>query len=371
MAAALGLAAGIFFALILRADTDRADTVSSVENRPQTVTQEKQAIDPRPSSPADPGVPSARKVQKELESKVPGIPETHGFEGDMSVVVWSSEWQGETASFDGEDVRRMWSLSKPVLAVTALRQGLGDQQVEQEVDEAISTSSNCSARFLTLYIQGQQGGSPDGAIESFYDTLDLAGALPSVRPQIASPEQDCAKELQGKGLQGTAFPSPQFGTTEWSTKDGARFMEFLGTGDFGPEGERVLAAMQIPKGPSNDPGNTCGTEPGYDWNWGMGNGFAGSEPAFKSGWGLTSDGVWEVAQNGWVEGQKADYAASVALETSSDVPIDQCVPENQREAMDAVFEVIRGALEGEPDQSDPDRLSPGSVGSKGIPPVVP
>lgn len=365
LAAALGIVTGMFLMILIKADSG-SQPDNPVPTSDSSVVVED-GSNPTPPTPArtETRGPTAAKVESRINQGLSELESSLGLDAETSVVVASPSWNQDMASVEGTREQRLWSLSKPVVGLTVLGRSPAEQPVEQEIDEAISTSSNCSTRALTSLLQEQVGGSPDATVQAFEETLGKARVQLSRGPQITPPDIACP----GEPLLGTQTdpeePSPQFGTSEWMTEDAARFMESLGSGDFGAPGERILTSMRMPKGPSNDPGNPCGGSPGFDWNWGAGNGFPDSQPAFKSGWGWSeATGEWIVSQMAWVEGSEGSYAISVVLGDELGEKSTQCVSAAERKAMDEIFELVKVAVK-TPDEGS----SPTGTSSEGRSPL--
>jgi hypothetical protein len=187
----------------------------------------------------------------------------------------------------------MWSVSKPVTAVTALSSAANSSQtvgaaVDRAMVDALTRSDNCAQRRVVVAVQELNGGVGPADV-AFRNVLKDAGAHASGTP-YAAPLSDtsCNAYLAStEGRLSTARvrqPALQFGTYEWTVRDAVTFAYALGTGRYGAEGDQVLRWMRRPKARASEGSPLDYTSP-LDLPPSGGRFPAGWQPAYKGGWG--------------------------------------------------------------------------------------
>lgn len=271
---------------------------------------------------------------------------------EISVAVWGRDWDGPS-DFQGDKVERLWSLSKPVIALAALGSGAGEVPSRTLVEESITRSSNCAARSLVVDLDGSNSASnPREGVDAFEGVLAEAGITLSRGPQVAVPVED--------GCSANGYPTlrdadeellPLFGTAEWRSLDAVRFMRALGDFIYGSPGQQVLRLMAEPKLANEDPGASC--DPGRPepdkWVWGIGKVFEGWKTYFKSAWGggPAESGPVMFSQMGLVERGDESYALAVSLRVPDHLGGEsesQCVTLEEIELVEEVLEPVESLL---------------------------
>jgi len=271
---------------------------------------------------------------------------------EVSVVVWGRGWDAPS-DFQGDVVERLWSLSKPVIALAALRSGVGEGSGRPMVEESITRSSNCAARSLVVDLDGSGPVSkPQEGVEAFEEVLGEAGVSLSQGPQVAVPVEDgCAANGYPILRNADREALPLFGTAEWRSLDAARFMRALGDLAYGEPGRELLRLLGEPKLANEDPGASC--DPGRPepekWIWGIGEAFEGWKTYFKSAWGGGEDesGPVMFSQMGLVERGDESYALAVSLRVPDHLggePGSQCVTIEEIELVEEVLESVESLL---------------------------
>ena len=232
------------------------------------------------------------------------------FNGKTSVAVFvSGAAQPSVVGADDSQPKRLWSLSKPVTAIAALKaaeatpQG-ASPQLQRAIDDAITKSSNCGQRRVALGLQTLAKGS-SGAESEFNKVLATAGVQAAANGLDTGTTNDCAryiKQVNGSG-QPDNQPSVYFGTAQWTVADAARFALALGDGKYGKAGEFVKSEMSKQKqlDDTTDGVMSGQAQPGQDYtvnsvDWGAGNAFGEWNPAWKAGWGGSDAKQFQITQ---------------------------------------------------------------------------
>jgi len=220
-----------------------------------------------------------------------GIAASDAMGGTTQAGLWFDDSPTPMEAGDAMGPSRLWSLSKPVTAVAALRgvepKGGPSPGLTTAIADAITKSGNCAQREVALFLQASTGGVAP-AKAAFDAVLHDAGVslsgLPASSDITGSPE--CRPHLPEATaeLKDPYGPAVQFGTAQWRFSDALRFAHALASGAYGKPGDTVLELMRRPKesAPEGGPADytaslqeppSAGTFP-TAWR-----------PAYKGGWG--------------------------------------------------------------------------------------
>ncbi|MGH2958937.1 MAG: hypothetical protein ACRDKE_04985 [Solirubrobacterales bacterium] len=239
--------------------------------------------------------------------------------GSTAVAVWADPWAGPVVAGPTSKPDRMWSSSKPVVAVALLQAEAANGSEPtpgtlSAMRRAIVRSENCRQRQVVAALQEAAGG-PGDAIDQFLQTLSAASASDvEVSSETVAPAGDCVGYLrtQQDALKDPLQDAIQLGTASWTPRDAVGFAHYLGTGGYGEAGEQVLDLMRIPKQVSTEIDSPSEYTAALDW--GAGKAFAGLEPAYKSGWGGVTTQNFLASQVVYVKGDDGvGYAAVVVF----------------------------------------------------------
>ncbi len=254
---------------------------------------------------------------------------------------------------------RMWSMSKVVVMVALLRaEGwdgeAGDRlgpEVESALRAALTRSENCRERRVVLELQRATGAGPAGARRAVAEVLRAAGGRARPGTQVAPPDSSCLEYLEGEGeVADPMAPAALLGTSTWRIADAARFVAALGAGAYGRAvTEKALALMRAPKLASREvaPGEL--TAP---LDWGAGEAFAGSHPAYKAGWGGTQQAEFLAGQIALVQPPSGPRLALAVVfhpdvQPPTDDPGRSAAPRGVERTMDAVRAVAMKRVSGD------------------------
>lgn len=304
-----------------------------------------------------PSVLSPSVLRSDLSSAVATVAARYG----TVQLALLPDWWSEPLVM-GQDTRstmRLWSLSKPVVALALLRarefrrQPLGD--LDRYLDWALERSDNCAMRELTLDLQDATGGIR-GARSAITATLGASGAELDLQP--------IQEDREGAVCLGGAEPelSSGFadrmallvGTARWRIGDAVRFVRGLVQGLDDVRGhpsvsDIVLRLMHEPKLIDEEP--TTGPLKAAP-NWGAGEVFSAPcwRLAYKAGWGgAQAHLAWLGAQMGVLklrEGHTIVFAVAVHPydQPPNDDPGETDVPRATR----LILKAVRGALDRSP-----------------------
>lgn len=257
---------------------------------------------------------------------------------------------------DATSRMRLWSLSKPVVALALLRarelQGQSLDDLDPYLEQALERSDNCAMRELTLDLQ-HATGSMSGARDAITEVVELSGGSLDVRP--IQEDRKGGVCLSGGDAELSAGFSDRLallvGTARWRIVDAVRFVSGLVKGAADVRGdpsasEIVLRLMREPKLVDEEPMAGALKAPP---DWGAGEVF--SEPcwhlAYKAGWGGAQAHIaWLGAQMGVLalRGRRS-IAFAVAVHPYVQPPDDDPGETDVPRATRHVLEVLRGALE--------------------------
>jgi hypothetical protein len=211
--------------------------------------------------------------------------------GTASVAIWVDGWERPVVVGDAPAAGRLWSMSKAVAAVALFeaeeRRGRSPGRVlETALTDAITRSDNCGERRVVIGLQELTGGLPE-ADGAFHEVLAAADVRIGPTPQEDTLAPDTC-QVYFEQRAATSEPDAvalEFGTDTWTVADAVRFAHALTNGTYGQAGAAVLSIMRKPKAAALTAleGNDGDHIP--DLEWGAGDVFAGSQPAYKSGWG--------------------------------------------------------------------------------------
>lgn len=249
----------------------------------------------------------------------------------MGGAVYAAAWPVEqrAPSFYGPLGKqfRMWSMSKPVVALTLLRAAEKrgrpvSRSTRNAIARALIRSENCRQRQVVIELQELLGG-PEQARAAVEQVLEEAGAVDArVVERVDPVDPSCRNYMaaQSKQLSNPLADALPFGVSTWTVRDAAAFMRALGDGRFGGPGEEVLELMRQPKRRSTEllrPEDFTA-----DVDWGAGNVFAGEDFAYKAGWGGVQQGKFIAAQMMFIADGSNGYAVAVAFVPETQPPID-------------------------------------------------
>ncbi len=217
-----------------------------------------------------------------------GVERARALGGEAAAAVWVDGDAQPVRSGPTQVVHRLWSTSKAVVAIAALRAVADDPDpvLRSALSDAIRRSDNCAIRRVIVGLQDRISAGVSGAVAAFERVLALAGAHLAQVPQAAAAESDCVSYLESHrgGLPGSPLGvAPEFGTAEWSQNDAIAFAHALSEGLYGAPGASLLGLMELPKQPPLEEPPPPSAPP---LNWGAGMIFPASwHGAWKAGWG--------------------------------------------------------------------------------------
>ena len=300
-----GLLAGVLLGLIFarsgrpaQAANGVTRTVLAVHHRSQapseSVGDKPTATILPPASAGSNGADEVREQRREtlhaaLES---GVGDAESLGGEAAAAVWVDGDTQPTLVGPATVAHRMWSMSKAVVTIAALRatHSRPDPVMWSAITDAITRSDNCAIRRVIVGLQDRLDAGTSGTVAAFERVLATAGAHIERSPQSASAEQACVPYLERhqQGVPGSDLGVvPQFGTAEWTEFDAISFTHALADGAYGEPGDYLLQLMGLPKKPPLEEPPPP-TAPPLDW--GAGAAFPVSwKPAWKAGWGGSQD----------------------------------------------------------------------------------
>lgn len=242
----------------------------------------------------------------------------NAFGGSTAVAVWADPWSEPVLAGPASKPDRMWSSSKPVVAVSLLQAEAANGAEPAPgtlgaMRRAIVRSENCRQRQVVAALQEASGG-PGEAIDQFRQTLSAANAIDvEVSSETVPPAGDCTAYLRSQqdALADPLQDAIQLGTASWTPRDAVSFAHHIGTGGYGVAGDQVLDLMRIPKQVSTEIDSPSEYTAALDW--GAGKAFAGLEPAYKSGWGGVTTQNFLASQVVYVEGDDGVGYATVVV----------------------------------------------------------
>jgi hypothetical protein len=205
---------------------------------------------------------------------------------------------------------RLWSLSKPLVAVTLLRdEGADASRLATELRvylaRSLRRSDNCAQRYITLRLQ-QLTGSIAAAENAIAQMLALSGAHANLAASQTDTLGAACVTSSYEGLPAAYVPLRALlvGTATWTIGDAVHFVHALSDGfdtGAGRTASRiVLGLMHEPKLASVEPGaGDLLATPG----WGAGQVFTAPcwRLAYKAGWGGAQAHIpWLGAQIGTI-----------------------------------------------------------------------
>jgi hypothetical protein len=221
-----------------------------------------------------------------------GLRAAQALGGEAAAAVWVGGDPRPVLSGPVLVPHRLWSMSKAVAAVAALRT-VGDRPepvLASAIARAIRRSDNCAIRRVIVGLQDRVGRGTAGTLAAFERVLAQAGARIERPPQLAPAEPACLsylQEHQGGLAGGDLGVVPQFGTAKWSDYDAVSFAHALSVGVYGGEGAYLTSLMAASKQPPLEQPSPPDAPP---LDWGAGAVFPASwRPAWKAGWGGSQD----------------------------------------------------------------------------------
>ncbi|HEX8207434.1 MAG TPA: hypothetical protein VF587_15330 [Solirubrobacteraceae bacterium] len=292
LALACGMALGIFGGAVTSGgdepENGPATTVAAEEQQgasPEVGGESGDELPPPASDPSPPrGGPGSSGVSGIRLDALRAVERRYG--GVAEAAVWVGGWQVPTVYGDAKRKMRMWSISKPVTAIAALRATPGGKPsaaLAGAIEKALVESHNCAQRRVVLGLQTLTKKGPAGAQAAFDGVLADAGVR-ATPANVGSAIEDCAEYFSRPGTGGvdTGGNAAQFGTSEWTIVDAVTFARALGARKFGAPGDRVLELLRREKLVSEEQKRTGFTVPA---DWGAGRALGPWEPSYKAGWG--------------------------------------------------------------------------------------
>lgn len=261
------------------------------------------------------------------------------FGGKAQVGIWVDDIDS-AFTVGGDAPMRMWSMSKPVVALALLEASNGKLSpgIQTAMRDAITKSDNCAVRLLTLELQRRVGG-PDGARAAFAAELERAGAKASPVEQERPADPVCHEYLRAQG--GAAYvstPAVLFGTAEWTIKDALVFAGALSQGAYESPGDRILDLMRQPK--QRDP-HARPEEFTASLQFGAGIALGRWEPAYKAGWGGSqSDAEFLVGQIVTLRAGSRRVAIAAMYHPPSEPDLDDPGKLHAPQALETMFRTL-------------------------------
>jgi hypothetical protein len=292
--------------------------------------------------------PSRAAARRALQD---GITRANALGGSGQAAIWVDGWDAPVVVGGGRTMR-MWSMSKPVVALAALLEPDArerDPGLSGPIRDAITQSDNCAIRRVTLSLQEMTGG-PEGARSAFNRVLADAEVLAQPIEQQAPAEPTCHPYLRdhAAGLDGDPLgEAVRFGTAEWTLENAIRFAHELPEGTYGDAGREILELMREPKERSP---NIRPDEFTADLDFGAGAALSEWEPAYKAGWGgYDQGGPYLVGQIVVVETGWRDVALAAVFHPTAQPPTDDPGLTPGPVALETMFQalepVVRAAAE--------------------------
>jgi hypothetical protein len=275
-----------------------------------------------------------------------GLAAAESLGGTASVAIWQVGAPNPIVRGDGAGRGRMWSMSKAIVTIAALRT-LGEHPeavVRDAMVDAITRSDNCAIRRVILALQERLGTS--GAVHAFNAVLADAGAHVTHFPTLSPAESACNAYLSRHrgAYRGDIFgPALQFGTDEWTVRDAVAFAHALAEGAYGAPGRTLDALMRRPKqSPLEGP-----PLPNLPLDWGAGSVFpADWMPAWKGGWGGSRSRPphFLAGQLVTLTVKGSHVAAAATFSPSQEPPNDNPAITRAPRALEAMFWAVRHAV---------------------------
>jgi hypothetical protein len=275
-----------------------------------------------------------------------GLTAAESLGGTASVAIWQVGAPSPIILGDGSRRDRMWSMSKAIVTIAALRT-LGEHPevvVKDAMVDAITRSDNCAIRRVILALQEHLGTS--GAVHAFNAVLADAGVHVTHSPKAAPAESACDPYLNHHrgSYRGNIFgPAPQFGTDEWTVRDAIAFAHALAEGAYGAPGRTLDALMRRRKqSPLEGPPLL-----NLPLNWGAGVVFpADWMPAWKAGWGGSQSQPphFLAGQLVTLTVKGSRVAAAATFSPSREPPNDNPGITQAPSALEAMFRAVRHAI---------------------------
>ncbi len=221
-----------------------------------------------------------------------GVEAAGKLRGEAAAAVWVNGDSRPILSGPTRVPHRLWSMSKAVVSVAALRatHDQPDSVLRSAMTDAIRRSDNCAIRRVIVGLQDRLREGISGTVAAFERVLATARARIEHTPQSGSAEPACVRYLDGHqgGLSGSdPGVAPEFGTAEWTEYDAISFAHALSEQAYGASGAYLLRLMALPKEP---PLERPPPPSAPELDWGAGAAFpADWHPAWKAGWGGSQD----------------------------------------------------------------------------------
>jgi hypothetical protein len=172
----------------------------------------------------------------------------HAIGGVAGAGIWVQGWPSPVLAGAAGRVDRMWSMSKPVVAVALLTklESLHESPSKNDTTAmlwALTASDDCAMRYLELQLQN------DGrqfAIDRFRQVLVDAGIDRSATQIAAAPGSGCFSSEPWGAIPASEL-SLEFGTYRWNVADAVHFAHSLIDGRYGEAGHLVAEGMRRPK----------------------------------------------------------------------------------------------------------------------------
>jgi hypothetical protein len=303
-----GLLAGVLLGMVLSHGTSKqgsagaSGTVAAARSPLASASARSSAVagSPGRSQPPSSGMPPASAGTNGSEAAQiarravlasalgGGIRQADELGGEAAAAVWVAGDRQPVLSGPTSLPHRMWSISKAVVTIAALRatHDRPDPMMSSAILDAIRRSDNCAIRRVIVGLQYVLNEGVAGTIAAFESAMSTAGAGIDRPPQAAPAEQACVHYLDShKGsLPGSDLITvPQFGTAEWSEYDAIAFAHSLSLGAYGRPGAYLLKLMGLPK---EGPAEEAPPPSAPPLDWGAGAAFPAEwKPAWKAGWG--------------------------------------------------------------------------------------
>ena len=281
-----------------------------------------------------------------------GVDRARGLSGEAAAAVWVYGDAQPVLSGPTAVPHRMWSISKAVVTIAALKatDGRPGSVLSTAMTDAIRRSDNCAIRRVIVGLQDHLGAGIAGTVGAFERVLATSGARIERTPQSARAEQACVRYLDNH--QGTLPGSdlvavPQFGTAEWTEGDAVSFAHALADGAYGAYGDGLLRLMRQPKEP---PLEEPPPQPALPLDWGAGAVFpADWAPAWKGGWGGSQDSPphYLASQIVVLHLGRTPVAVTAIFVPKAEPPNDNPGLTNAPAALERMFNAARRGLEEE------------------------
>lgn len=278
--------------------------------------------------------------------------------GRATAAIWPVEWESPiVVKGNAPAEARMWSMSKPVTAIAALRAFERKNQkptlaFRKSMRDAITMSGNCGARRMALSLQ-TNSGTESAAKEAFRKVLTDANtdvSVAGVQSKLTQADvASCKKYLSEIApIEVPSESALQFGTVNWSVAEAVGFMRELSAksgGGYGTAGRTVLRLMGQPK--QSVPATYGESEQGarkYP-NWGAGESLTKWKPAYKAGWGGSNQNAFVAGQIVLLRGVNPPVAIAAMFHPNAQPPNDDPEQTKSREALNEIFNRISTQLD--------------------------